>query len=99
MKGVFGSILHKNVFYGYSLEPPRRGGSMANHNIIFLNCKNMWILIRIALTRQFYRYPQHCFKACCKYLLELPRKGSSNEYLQHTFFKWRNKITKYSSYM
>ena len=31
-------------------------------------------------------------KVCCRYSLELPRQGNSNEYLQHTFL-WRTDKT------
>ena len=39
---LFFFFLLKNIDYGYSLEPPRRGGSNEYHNLCFeQKCKNI----------------------------------------------------------
>ena len=73
-------ISAQNINCGYSLDPPRRGGSNEYPQSMF------WAEIRVI----FLISAQ---KINCGYSLDPPRRGGSNEYPQSMFWAEIRKIT------
>ena len=88
-------ISAQNIDCGYSLEPPRRGGSNEYPQSMFEQKYEKYHNF-LSENFHFFRFYTSAQNTDCGYSLEPPRRGGSNEYPQSMF---EQKYEKYQNFL